>query len=246
MNPVSMKAPSDQPLPRRVKDNPAVLDITMDGPNPRSVNSNTQNPVSWGRRFWLFIGLVSFLCALSIFTESQFYAYTIGIHGTYAHIIYYIVGVILSAAIQVLLINPGCCTAFLENYNGCFILKSCGGYLVMFTVCFLSSGTGLQYLGLSSDGTAPNPAMAVTPYRPQAFSEIAGLLASAFLTVNAVSIIILLRPAKYNTIFDVAATLTLESAMALLYKYPFVTVAAAVFIMAMTLLKNSLCHDHQE
>ncbi|KAF3974884.1 hypothetical protein CMV_001828 [Castanea mollissima] len=248
MNPVSMKAPSDQPLPRRVKHNPVVLNITMASPNPRSVNSNTQTPVSWGRRFWLFIGLVSFLCALSIFTESQFYAYTIGIHGTYAHIIYYIVGVILSAAIQVLLINPGCCTAFLENYKGCFILKSCGGYLVMFTVCFLSSGTGLQFLGLSSDGIAPRPAVAVAlaRYRSQAFSEIAGLLASAFLTVNALSIIVLLRPAKYNTIFDVAATLTLETALALLYKYPFVTVAAAAFIMAMTLLKNFLCRDHQK
>ena len=124
----------------------------------------------------------------------------------------------------------------------------------MFTICFLGSGTGLQYLGLSSDGTAPNPAVAVAvavvvavaPYRSQAFSEIAGLLASALLTVNALSIIILLRPAKYNTIFEVAATLTLESAMALLYKYPYVTVAAAVFIMAMTLLKNFLCCNHQK
>nr|POF20157.1 hypothetical protein CFP56_56846 [Quercus suber] len=149
-------------------------------------------------------------------------------------------------AIQVLLIHPGWCTAFLENYKGCFILKSCGGYLVMFTICFLSSGTGLQYLGLSSDGTAPNPAVAVAPYRSQAFSEIAGLLASALLTVNALSIIILLRPAKYNTIFEVAATLTLESAMALLYMYPYVTVAAAVFIMAVTILKNFLCCNHQK
>ena len=242
MNPVSMKPPSDQLLPTRVEHS-TVLNITMATPNAHSANSNTQ--VSWDRRFWLFIGLVSFLCALSIFTESQFYAYTIGIHGTYAHIIYYFVGVTLSAAIQVLLIHPGCCTAFLENYKGCFILKSCGGYFVMFTICFLSSGTGLQFLGLSSDGTAPNPAVAVAlaPYRSRAFSEIAGLLASALLTVNALSIIILLRPAKYNTIFEVAATLTLESAMALLYKYPFVTVAAAVFIMAMTLLKNFLCRD---
>ena len=217
----------------------------MATPNPRSVNSNTPTKVSRGRRFWLCIGLASFLCALGIFTESQFYAYTIGIHGTYAHIIYYFVGVTLSSAIQVLLIHPGCCKAFLEVYKRCFILKSCGGYFVMFTICFLSSGTGLQFLGLSSDGTAPNPAVAVAlaPYRSRAFSEIAGLLASALLTVNALSIIILLRPAEHNTIFEVAATLTLESAMALLYKYPWVTVAAAVFIMAMTLLKNFLCRD---
>ncbi|XP_050245877.1 uncharacterized protein LOC126693791 [Quercus robur] len=239
MNPVSMKAPSDQLLPTRVEHN-TVLNITMATPNAHSANSNTQ--VSWGRRFWLFIALVSFLCALSIFTESQFYAYTIGIHGTYAHIIYYFVGVTLSAAIQVSLIHPGCCTVFLENYKRCFILKSCGGYLVMFTICFLSSGTGLPYLGLSSNGTAPNPAVAVAlaPYRSQAFSEIAGLLASALLTVNALSIIILLRPAKHNTIFEVAATLTMESAIALLYKYPYVTVAAAVFIMAMTIEKFPL------
>nr|POF00270.1 hypothetical protein CFP56_29816 [Quercus suber] len=244
MNPVSLKAPSDQLLPRRAKHN-AVLNITMATPNTHSANSNTQTQMSWGRRIWLFIGLVSFLCALSIFTESQFYAYTIGIHGTYAHIIYYFVGLTLSAAIQVLLIHPGCCTAFLENYKGCFILKSCGGYLVMFTVCFLSSGTRLQYLGLSSNGTAPNPAvaMAVAPYRSQAFSEIAGLLASSLLTVNALSIIVLLRPAEHNTIFEVAATLTMESAISLLYKYPYVSVAAAVFIMAMTLLKNFLCCD---
>lgn len=120
----------------------------------------------------------------------------------------------------------------------------------MFSICFLSSGTGLQYLGLSSHGIAPNPAVAVAvaPYRSQAFSEIAGLLASALLTVNALSIIILLRPAEHNTIFEVAATLTMESAIALLYKYPYVTVAAAVFIMAMTLLKNFLCchHLHQK
>ena len=66
------------------------------------------------------------------------------------------------------------------------------------------------------------------------------------LTINALSIIILLRPAKYNTIFEVAATLTLESATALLYKYPYVIVAATVFIMAMTLLKNFLCCNHQK
>ena len=138
MNPVSMKTPFDQPLTRRVKHN-LVLNITMAGPNACSVNSNTLTQVSRGRRFWLFIGLVSFLCALSIFTESQFYAYTIGIHGTYAHIIYYFVGVTLSTTIQVLLIHPGWCTAFLENYKGCFILKSWGAYLVMFTICFLST-----------------------------------------------------------------------------------------------------------
>ena len=72
------------------------------------------------------------------------------------------------------------------------------------------------------------------------FSKIARLLASALLTVNALSIIILLRPAKHNTIFEVAATLTMESAIALLYKYPYVTVAAVVFIMAMTLEKFPL------
>lgn len=238
-NPISIEARSDQLLP-----------ITMCTPNASSVNSNTLTQVTWGRRFCLFIGLVSFLCALGIFTESQFYAYTIGIHGTYAHIIYYFVGVTLSSAIQVLLIHPGCCKAFLEVYKRCFILKSCGAYFVMFSICFLSSGTGLQYLGLSSHGIAPNPAVAVAvaPYRSQAFSEIAGLLASALLTVNALSIIILLRPAEHNTIFEVAATLTMESAIALLYKYPYVTVAAAVFIMAMTLLKNFLCchHLHQK
>ena len=215
----------------------------MATPNAHSANSNTQ--VSWGRRFWLFIGLASFVCALGIFTESQFYAYTIGIRGPYAHIIYVVVGVTLSSVVQVLLIHPGCCKAFLKMYKGCFIVKSCGGYFVMFTICFLSSGTGLQYLGLSSDGTAPSPAVAVAlaPYRSQAFSEIAGLLASALLTVNALSIIILLRPAQHNTIFEVAATLTLTSAMASLYKYLSVTVAAAVFVMAMTLLKNFLCRD---
>ena len=217
----------------------------MATPNPRSVNSNTPTKVSRGRRFWLCIGLASFLCALGIFTESQFYAYTIGIRGPYAHIIYVVVGVTLSSVVQVLLILPGCCKAFLEMYKRCFILKSCGAYLVMFAVCFLSSGTGLQYLGLSSDGTAPSPAVAVAlaPYRSQAFSEIAGLLASALLTVNALSIIILLRPAQHNTFFEVAATLTLSSAMALLYKYPYVSAAAAVFVMAMTLMKNFLCRD---
>ena len=213
----------------------------MATPNPR----NTLTKVTRGSRFWLCIGLASFLCALGIFTESQFYAYTIGIRGPYAHIIYVVVGVTLSSVVQVLLIHPGCCKAFLEMYKRCFILKSCGAYLVMFAVCFLSSGTGLQYLGLSSDGKAPSPAAAVAlaPYRSQAFSEIAGLLASALLTVNALSIIVLLIPAEHNTIFEVAATLTMESAIALLYKYPFVTVAAAVFIMAMTLLKNFLCRD---
>ena len=211
----------------------------------RSVNSNTPTQVSRSRRVWLFIDLVSFLCALGIFTESQFYAYTVGIHGTFAHIIYVVVGVTLSSTIQVLLIHPSCCKAFLKMYKGCFIVKSCGGYFVMFTICFLSSGTGLQFLGLSSHGTAPSPAVAVAlaPYRSQAFSEIAGLLASGLLTVNALSIIALIGPAEHNTIFEVAATLTMESAIALLYKYPFVTVAAAVFIMAMTLLKNFLCRD---
>ena len=135
MNHVSMKPPSDQPLPRRVKHNP-VLNITIAGPNACFVNSNTLTQVNWGQRFWLFIGLVIFLCALSIFTESHFYAYTIGIHGTYAHIIYYFVGVTLSAAIQVLLIHPGWCTAFLENYKGCFILKSWGAYLVILQSVF--------------------------------------------------------------------------------------------------------------
>ncbi|KAM3691192.1 hypothetical protein ACJW31_09G176500 [Castanea mollissima] len=254
---------------------PPLLSITMATPNAPSVNGNTDAPPansvtaneppassatpnappansstprleSWKQRFCLFICLVSFLCALGIFTESQFYAYTIGIHGTYAHIIYYAVGVTLSSAIQVILIQPGCCRAFLEMYDGCFILKSCGGFFVMFTICFLSSGTGLHYLGLSSYGTAPKLAVAVAfaPYRSQAFAEIAGLLASALLTVNALSIIFWLRSDKLNKIFDVAATLTLGSAMDLLYKYPCVTVAAAVFIMAMTLLKNRLPRDN--
>ena len=118
----------------------------------------------------------------------------------------------------------------------------------MFTICFLSSGTGLQFLGLSSDETAPKPAVVVAlpPYRSQAFAEIAGLLASALLTVNALSIIILLKSDEPNTIFEIAATLTLESAMELLYKFPYVTVAAAVFIMAMTLLKNSLVKAYDD
>nr|POF00265.1 hypothetical protein CFP56_29812 [Quercus suber] len=220
----------------------------MATPYPLSANSNTLTQVSWWRRFWLFIGWVSFVCALGIFTESQFYAYTIGIRGTYAHIIYFVVGATLSSAVQVSLTNRGCCKAFLDMYKRCFILKSCGAYLIMFTVCFLSSGTGLQYFGLSSHGTAPSPAVAVAlaPYRSQAFSEIAGLLASALLTVNALSIIVLLRPAEHNTIFEVAATLTLSSAMDLLYKYRYVSAAAAVFVMAMTLLKNFLCRNHQK
>ncbi|KAM4080219.1 hypothetical protein ACB094_09G175400 [Castanea mollissima] len=218
-----------------------LLPITRGTPNASSANRSTQ--VSCCRRFWLFLGLVSFLCALGIFTESQFYAYTIGIHGTYAHIIYYVVGATLSSAIQVLLIQPDYCKAFLEVYERWFILKSCGGYLFMFTICFLSSGTGLTYLGHSSDETSPSRAVAVTPYRSQAFSEIAGLLASALLTVNALSIIILLRPAEHNAFFEVTAALTMESAIALLYKHPNLTVAAAVFIFAMTLWKDFLCCD---
>ncbi|KAF3974882.1 hypothetical protein CMV_001826 [Castanea mollissima] len=216
-------------------------------PNAPPVNRNTPLLEGWKRKFCLFICLVSFLCALGIFTGSQFYAYTIGIDGTYIHIIYYAVGVTLSSAIQVLLIQPGCCNAFLQTCQGSIILKSCGGFFVMFTICFLSSGAGIHYLGLSSYGTAPKPAVAdaLAPYRLQAFAEIAGLLASALLTVNALSIIIWLRSDKLNNIFEVAATLTLGSATDLLYKYPYVTVAAAVFIMAMTLWKNCLCDNFE-
>ena len=254
----------DQLLPRRVTHNqplfpssyykgskahfllPLLVDQRRCRPLLNITMCNATTQVSWRERFWLFICLVSFLCALGIFTESQFYAYTIRIHGTHAQIIYYVVGVTLFSAIHVLLIKqPDCCKAFHEVYGRYFFLKSCGGYLVMFTICFLSSGTGLPYLGLSSDGTALSPAVAVAlaPYRSQAFSEIAGLLAAALLTVNALSITILLGPAQHNTFFEVAAALTMESAIALLYKNPKLTVVAAVFILAMTLLKDFLCYD---
>lgn len=124
-NPISIEARSDQLLP-----------ITMCTPNASSVNSNTLTQVTWGRRFCLFIGLVSFLCALGIFTESQFYAYTIGIHGTYAHIIYYFVGVTLSSAIQVLLYTLAAAKLFLKCINGVSFSNRVGPILLCFQSVF--------------------------------------------------------------------------------------------------------------
>ena len=76
----------------------------------------------------------------------------------------------------------------------------------MFGLCFLTSETGRK---LMSPFEAPYP-VKPTYHQKIKFSEIAGVVTSLLFTVDALSIINLLKPGHHYFIFEVTATLTMH------------------------------------
>ena len=82
----------------------------------------------------------------------------------------------------------------------------------MFGLCFLTSETGRK---LMSPFEAPYP-VRPTYHQKIKFSEIAGVVTSLLLTVDALSIINLLKPGHHYFIFEATATLTMLLSLDLL------------------------------
>ena len=115
------------------------------------------------------------------------------------------------------------------------MFKSIGDFIIMFGLCFLTSETGRK---LMSPFEAPYP-VRPTYHQKIKFSEIAGVVTSLLLTVDALSIINLLRPGHHYFIFEVTATLTMHLSMDLLLNWnPFQGSFVVSIIFVIVVFKN--------
>nr|POE97474.1 hypothetical protein CFP56_05469 [Quercus suber] len=166
----------------------------------------------WWRNLWnqqapQVEGLISSLCALSTFTATPFYLLKIGGHVS----VVFMVAILHTVALQCLLLF-GFFNAACERYRKHFMFKSVGDFIIMFGLCFLTSEIGRK---LMSPFEAPYP-VKPTYHQKIKFSEIAGVVTSLLFTVDALSIINLLKPGHHYFIFEVTATLTMDLSLDLL------------------------------
>ena len=176
-------------------------------PLERWFTINVHPRVTPVRVFWFLLGLISSLCALSTFTATQFYLLKIVGHGS----VVCMVAILHTVALLCLLLF-GFFNAACERYRKHFMFKSIGDFIIMFGLCFLTSETGRK---LMSPFEAPYPVRPIY-HQKKKFSEIAGVVTSLLLTVDALSIINLLKPGHHYFIFEVTATLTLHLSLDLL------------------------------
>jgi hypothetical protein len=209
------------------------------------VDRNVHPQVTPVRRFWFIVGSVSFLCALHAFSATQYYTLTIGARGRVARVAFFCTAVIIHTIALVSLLFFGFCDAACERYRHYFLIKSVGDFLVMFGSCLL-------LLKIRHNSQIIIPAMA--PYdhdRCIRFSEVAGVVTSALITLDALSIINLLRPGHHYFMFEVTTTLTMHFALELLINrrpYNYIGAFAALLIFVIIVVKNfiwrNVVHGH--
>ena len=214
------------------------VDQTLPGPLQIWWALHVHPRVTLARSFWFLLGSVSFLFSLVTFSETQYYISTIGARGPVARVSFFCMIVLTHTIALVCLLFFGFFNAACERYRHHFLIKSVGDFLVMFGVCLL-----LLKLKIRQDQIIPANAMA--PYdhdhhRRIRFSEVAGVVTSALITVDALSIINLLRPGHHYFIFEVTTTLTMHVSLELLIlnKCPYLGAFAALFIFLITVVKN--------
>jgi hypothetical protein len=238
--------PQFPPGPRNVPPEPG------DGPHAPRNRTQMVTPI---RIFWFLLSSASFLCALVAFSKTHFYKSTIQWHGSVVSVIFFCVIITTHMVTLISLSFFGFCNVACERYRQHFLIKSVGDFLVMFLECSLVLAIGHRhlnlvsppeaappsllpyYLGASTSNAAPYPMMA--PYdQTTRFSEVAGLVTCAFLTVDSLSIINLLRPGHHYSIFEAMSTMTMHMSLELLNMCPYLSAFVASFIFLILVVKN--------
>lgn len=205
---------------------------------------------------WFSVGLISFLCALYQFIQSETGVANVGC-ASIARFAFYCTAAALFTAVLVFILFTNYCNIACEMYREHFLLKSVGDFLIMSAECFLlklknsgvDSGTVFA-LFCRGDSMAPAaapcaPMGAAAPMTPFS-SEIADLLVCVFLTVTALSLIHILSPGHHYSIFEVTTTLTMHLSMELLYSHPYISAATTSFVFLIIFLKNFLSPKEEE
>lgn len=202
------------------------------------------------RIFWFLLGSVSFHCALVSFFETRYYTTTIaGCSTTVVRVAFrWMLEIAHTVALAFLLFtgfyNMNAC----ERYRHHFLIKSVRDFLVMLGTCFLILKIGTMHDVLSSIGppsSLPCEASdhAVPPQPLMAPNYGLLILTCHLLTVDALSIINLLRPGHHYYIFEVLMTLTMHlTTLELLMNGPpyYLGAFSGLFSFIIIVIKNFL------
>ncbi|KAB1222365.1 hypothetical protein CJ030_MR2G025507 [Morella rubra] len=184
------------------------------------------------RIFWFLLGNVSFVFARGAFSYTQFYKSTIGGRGSVVGLAVLSFLVTIHFLVLALILLCGICDSACDRYRHHFLMKSVGDFLVMFGACLL-------LLIIGHNPTIPSelvPAMA--PSDDIRFSEIAGVVTCALLSLDALCIINLLGPGHHYYIFEVTTMFTMHWSLELLNRRPYPGAFAASFIFVIIVFKN--------
>ncbi|KAK7396240.1 hypothetical protein VNO78_17104 [Psophocarpus tetragonolobus] len=199
----------------------------------RGVNNNTSSPtppIIWlaqnvyplvtpMRINCFIVSKISFMFACFFFMETKLYKTYVNSDGhNYASLLVFSVAVGHFLFVIFLLFFNFFTSAY-KRFNNHFFLKSIGEFIVMRIMSLLISGIEQKHQEGSSD--------------------VAAWVTCAFLTIDSLCIIILLKPGHHYSLLDATLTLTLHLGLEGEVIY---AVTADAFVFVMMAIKNSLWH----
>ncbi|KAJ1408967.1 hypothetical protein SESBI_23140 [Sesbania bispinosa] len=195
-------------------------------PSQRWLAQNVYPLVTPMRMICFFVSQISFMLACGFFMETELYKTHVSASGGHHHVhvhapdpLVFSVLVAMHVVFLILLLFFSFFTAAYERYLHPDLLKSLGELVVMEVMSLLISGIEHKH-------------------QDQGTPEIAALLATcAFLTVDALCIIILLKPGHHYSLLDATLTLTLHLALEGQGIY---AIPAALFVFVILAIKNFL------
>jgi len=162
------------------------------------------------------VSLISFMLACCFFMETELY--TTHVSGGHNHALLVVFSVIVVHFLFVFfLLFFSLFTSAYERFNSHFFLKSIGEFIVMWLMSLLISGIEQKH----QDGS----------------SDLAEWVTCAFLTIDSLCIIILLKPGHSYSLLDATLTLTLHLGLEAQGIYAF---TADAFVFVMMAIKNFL------
>ncbi|TKY62622.1 hypothetical protein E2542_SST12480 [Spatholobus suberectus] len=165
------------------------------------------------------VSLISFMLACCFLMETELYKTYVGGGGhPYARLLVFFVAVVHFLFVIFLLFFSFFTSAY-ERFKNHIFLKSLGEYIVMRVMSLLISGIEQKH----QDGSF----------------DVAALVTCAFLTIDSLCIIMLLKPGHHYSLLDATLTLTLHLGLEGKGIY---AVTADVIVFVMLAIKNFLWH----
>ncbi|KAG7961889.1 hypothetical protein I3843_09G038500 [Carya illinoinensis] len=202
---------------------------------------NVYPRVTPARILWFLLGSVCFHCALVTFFETKYYTTTIaGYSTTVVRVTFRWMLEIAHTVALAFLLFTGFYNNASERYRRHFLIKSIGDFLLMLGACFLILKIGTMHV-LSPIGP-PSSDYAVRAHPSMAANYGLLILTCQLLTVDALSIINLLRPGHHYFIFEVSTTGTMHLTLEFLMHGPphYLGAFSVLFSFIILVIKNFL------
>ena len=200
----------------------AIINHNIAFPSPPQIwlAQNVYPQMTPMRIICFIVSLISFMLACCFFMETELYKTYVSSDGhNYALFLVFSVAVVHFLFVIFLLFFSFFTSAY-EKFKNHFFLKSLGEFVVMRIMSLLISGIEQKH---HQDGS----------------SEVAAWLTCAFLTIDSLCIIILLKPGHHYSLLDATLTLTLHLGLEGEGIYAF---TADAFVFVIMVIKNFLWH----